>query len=91
MWLADCARRSALMADWPITVIPCSLDLNVWVPFDQRQARASLQAPQVLPLVLFVAMGGIALILARVLAFCWRPCDACAPRWLALLWNSFTW
>ena len=57
-WLADCARRSALMGSWPISVIPYPLDLNSWAPFDQRQARALLQLPQDRPLVLFGAIRG---------------------------------
>jgi glycosyltransferase involved in cell wall biosynthesis len=59
-WLADCARRSTLMADWPITVIPYPIDLNVWAPCDQAQARALLGLPLERPLVLFGAMGGSA-------------------------------
>lgn len=59
-WLADCARRSSLMAGWPITVIPNPLDLVTWSPLDQNQARAVLQLPQDRPLVLFGAMGGTA-------------------------------
>ena len=59
-WLADCARRSALMGEWPITVIPCPIDLNVWAPCDQAQARALLGLPAARPLVLFGAMGGSA-------------------------------
>lgn len=57
-WLADCARRSTLMVDWPITVIPYPIDLNVWAPCDQVQARALLGLPTDRPLVLFGAMGG---------------------------------
>jgi glycosyltransferase involved in cell wall biosynthesis len=57
-WIADCARRSALMANWPITVIPTPIDLQVWAPFDQRQARILLNLPQDRPLVLFGAAGG---------------------------------
>jgi len=57
-WLADCARRSALMADWPISMIPNPLDLQKWAPSDQRQARALLNLPQDRPLVLFGADGG---------------------------------
>jgi hypothetical protein len=57
-WLADCARRSTLMADWPITVIPNPIDLNVWAPCDQVQARALLGMPAERPLVLFGAIGG---------------------------------
>jgi glycosyltransferase involved in cell wall biosynthesis len=59
-WLAGCARRSALMADWPIGVIPNPIDLVTWSPLDQRQARALMQLPQHQPLVLFGAMGGTA-------------------------------
>ena len=58
VWMADCARRSALMADWPITVIPNPLDLRVWAPFDQGHARRLLQLPQDRVLVLFGAVGG---------------------------------
>ena len=57
-WLANCARRSILMGDWPITVIPSPIDLNVWAPCDQAQARALLGLPAGRPLVLFGAMGG---------------------------------
>ncbi len=57
-WLGDCARRSALMADWPITVVPYPIDLQVWAPIDQRQARDLLHLPQDRPLVLFGADGG---------------------------------
>jgi glycosyltransferase involved in cell wall biosynthesis len=59
-WLADCARRSTLMAHWPITVIPYPIDLTVWAPTDQAQARALLGLPADRPLVLFGAMGGSA-------------------------------
>lgn len=57
-WLADCARRSTLMGNWPITVIPYPIDLNVWAPCDLAQARALLGLPADRPLVLFGAMGG---------------------------------
>jgi glycosyltransferase involved in cell wall biosynthesis len=59
-WLADCARRSVLMASWPITVIPYPIDLASWAPLDQCHARALLQLPQDRPLVLFGAVGGTA-------------------------------
>jgi glycosyltransferase involved in cell wall biosynthesis len=59
-WLADCARRSTLMVDWPITVIPHPIDLNVWAPCDQAQARALQGLPANRPLVLFGAIGGSA-------------------------------
>jgi len=59
-WMADCARRSALMTSWPITVIPNPIDLSTWAPVDQAQARALLQLPQDRPLILFGAVGGTA-------------------------------
>jgi glycosyltransferase involved in cell wall biosynthesis len=57
-WLADCARRSALFADQPITVIPNAIDTTRWSTVDKRWARAMLGLPQDVPLVLFGAMGG---------------------------------
>jgi len=59
-WLADCARRSTLMAHLPITVIPNPLDLTVWAPCDQTHARALVGLPAERPLMLFGAMGGSA-------------------------------
>lgn len=59
-WLADCARRSALMSNWPIRVIPNPLDLDIWAPVDQSQARALLKLPLDSHLVLFGALGGTA-------------------------------
>lgn len=48
------------MGDWPITVIPNPIDLNVSAPCDQAQAQALLGLPADRPLVLFGAMGGSA-------------------------------
>lgn len=58
IWLAECARRSSLMRDWPITVIPYPIDLNTWAPCDQIQARQLLGLPCDRPLVLFGADSG---------------------------------
>lgn len=57
-WLANCARKSALMKDWPIVVIPNPIDLETWSPFDQTQARKVFNLPVDLPLILFGAIGG---------------------------------
>lgn len=57
-WLADCARRSALMGEWPISVIPNPIDLEVWAPFEKSLARVLLSLPADRPLVLFGAVGG---------------------------------
>ena len=57
-WLADCVSSSALMADWPVSVVPNTIDLDRWQPIDQRLARKLLGLPQDCPLLLFGAMGG---------------------------------
>lgn len=57
-WLASCARRSALMHDWTVTVIPYPLDLEIWTPWHPMQARELLGFPPESPLILFGADGG---------------------------------
>lgn len=57
-WLADCARASALMHDWPVTVVPNPLDTDVFRPVSAPQARAEWDLPPDMPVVLFGAAGG---------------------------------
>ena len=57
-WLADCVSKSALMGDWPVTVIPNPIDTNLWQPVDKGLARQLLGLPQDVPLLLFGAGGG---------------------------------
>ena len=57
-WLADCARSSALMADWSVSVVPNPIDPERWQPIDQQLARQLLRLPQDCLLLLFGAMGG---------------------------------
>lgn len=57
-WLADCARSSALVQDWPVHVIPNAIDTDVWQPMSRKQARASLGLPLDEPIIGFGAMGG---------------------------------
>ena len=57
-WLADCVRASALMHDWPVAVVPYTIDLNHWKPIDQPLARQLLGLPQDCPLLLFGAIAG---------------------------------
>ena len=72
-WLADCARSSVLMHEWPVAVVPYPIGLDRWQPIDQRLARQLLGLPQDCPLLLFGAMGvgndprkGIDLLLAAL-------------------------
>jgi glycosyltransferase involved in cell wall biosynthesis len=57
-WLARCVRESALMRDWPVTVIPTTLDVRQFQPWPKALAREILGLPQDLRLVMFGALGG---------------------------------
>ncbi len=57
-WLADCVRRSVLMKNWPVSVIPTAIDLKKWKPYEKQIARRVLGLPDDFPLILFGAMGG---------------------------------
>ena len=57
-WMADCARQSAIMKDWPVSVVPNPIDTEAWQPIDKKLARRILRLPIDGPLLLFGAMGG---------------------------------
>ena len=57
-WLADCIKKSALMADWPVTVIPNAIDTDIWQPIDRVYARKLLGVSENVKLITFGAMGG---------------------------------
>ncbi len=57
-WLADCVRQSALMADWPVEVVPNALDTETWSPINPQTARHLLGLPPTGPLLLFGAYDG---------------------------------
>jgi glycosyltransferase involved in cell wall biosynthesis len=57
-WMADCARHSVIMRDWPVSVIPYPIDTETFQPIDKMLARKILGLPTEGPLLLFGAMGG---------------------------------
>jgi glycosyltransferase involved in cell wall biosynthesis len=57
-WLAECVRNSALMYDWPVTVIPNPLDTRQFQPWPKALARQILGLPLDVNVVLFGAIGG---------------------------------
>jgi glycosyltransferase involved in cell wall biosynthesis len=57
-WLADCARASALMRDWPVSVVPHAVDTGIFQPHDDAASRARWGLPPEVPVVLFSATGG---------------------------------
>lgn len=58
LWLAQCARESLLMRDWPVTTIPNPIDTEKWQPLEKALARKLLGLPSDAPLLLFGAIGG---------------------------------
>ena len=57
-WLGECARRSVLMRDWPISVIPNPLDTQVYQPYSKSFVRKALSLPGDKQLIAFGAIGG---------------------------------
>lgn len=57
-WLADCVKQSALMKDWPVSVVPNVLDTKIFKPLDRLHSRHALNLPPDKKIVLFGAMGG---------------------------------
>ncbi|WP_338441305.1 glycosyltransferase [Synechococcus elongatus IITB4] len=58
-WMVQCVRRSLLMREWPISIIPNCLDLNNFAPLNSFLARQLLNLPNDRPLILFGAIGGM--------------------------------
>ena len=58
-WLADCARQSVLMRNWPISVIPNALDVELWQPVEKKLARQLMNLPSDVPLLAFGAFGAV--------------------------------
>lgn len=57
-WLADCVTKSSLMGDWPVRVVPNTINTDIWQPFDKNLARKLLHLPLDVPLLLFGALNG---------------------------------
>ena len=57
-WLADCVRKSSLLRDWPVTVIPNPIDTDRWQPLPPALARELLGLPADVPILLFGSLGG---------------------------------
>jgi glycosyltransferase involved in cell wall biosynthesis len=57
-WLAECAKSSSLLQEYPVNVIANGLDPEVYKPLNRLLVRESLNLPQNKQLVLFGAMQG---------------------------------
>ena len=58
-WLAESARGSALLSDWPITRIPHVVDTDRYAPMGKQDARRHAGLPVEGPLIVFLASAGI--------------------------------
>ncbi len=56
-WLASCVRESALMSEWPVSVVANPIDTERWKPLDKSLARELLALPADVPLLLFGSNG----------------------------------
>ena len=54
-WLATCARASALLARYPVTVIPYGVDTDAFHPADRDASRQVFGVPADAPVVVLVA------------------------------------
>ncbi len=57
-WLAQCVRTSAIMKNWPVSVIPNPINSTFWRPMDQKIARQIFDLPLDTPILLFGAIRG---------------------------------
>ncbi len=55
-WLADCAKKSLLLKNKDVQVIPNPIDLNIFKPYPKKKAREKNNLPQDKKLILFGAM-----------------------------------
>jgi glycosyltransferase involved in cell wall biosynthesis len=58
-WMAEKTRKSLLMKDWPVSVIPHPINTLVFSPVDRAEARAKLDLPQDTRLILIGLPSGL--------------------------------
>lgn len=58
-WMADCVMKSALMRDWPLTIIPHPIDTDKWVGINQQEAREKLNLQSEKMYFLYGASAGV--------------------------------
>ena len=57
-WLFECAKKSSLMGNWPIHLIPYPIDINNWKPINKILAKNILGINKNKKVILFGAIGG---------------------------------
>jgi len=57
-WLFECAKKSSLMKNWPVHLIPYPINTNEWKPVNKYQAKNILGVNNNKKVILFGAIGG---------------------------------
>lgn len=57
-WMFECAKKSSLMKNWPIHLIPYPIDINNWKPINKLSAKKILGINSSKKIILFGAIGG---------------------------------
>ncbi len=57
-WLFECVKKSSLMKNWPIHLIPYPINTKIWKPIDKSYAKKILGIDPKKRVVLFGAIGG---------------------------------
>ena len=57
-WLYDCVKKSSLMKNWPIHLIPYPINTKIWKPINKLHAKNILGIDKNKKVILFGAVGG---------------------------------
>jgi len=52
-WLFDCVKQSPLMNNWPLKIIPNSINTSIWKPINKLYSRDLFDLPKDKPILLF--------------------------------------
>jgi len=58
-WMANCVRASELMRNWPVSVVPATVNMRQFRPWNKRFSREVLGLPATCKIILFGAFNGI--------------------------------
>ena len=56
-WLGNQAKKSLLLKDKDIRVIPCCIDFNLWKPYEKEKVKKKLKLKRNKKIILFISSG----------------------------------
>ncbi|HEC8325005.1 TPA: glycosyltransferase [Providencia rettgeri] len=57
-WMSECVKNSVLLDNFPLTIIPNTLDTKIYKPLNKNFCREVLELPKYKKIILFGAIGG---------------------------------